>query len=53
MELRRDGVRTVLVCWAGLMLDGRPLIDVHLHPPTGPGLKLPWDVWVQDFDSPD
>jgi predicted TIM-barrel fold metal-dependent hydrolase len=35
------------------MLDGRPLVDVHLHPARLPGLKLPWDVWVQDFDSPE
>jgi uncharacterized protein len=34
------------------MLDGRPLIDVHLHPARLDGLKVPWDVWVQDFDSP-
>jgi predicted TIM-barrel fold metal-dependent hydrolase len=34
------------------MLDGRPLIDVHLHPARLPGLKLPWDVWIQGFDSP-
>jgi uncharacterized protein len=34
------------------MLDGRPLIDVHLHPARLPGLRLPWDVWVQDFDTP-
>jgi predicted TIM-barrel fold metal-dependent hydrolase len=34
------------------VLDGRPLIDVHLHPARLDGLKLPWDVWVQDFDSP-
>jgi predicted TIM-barrel fold metal-dependent hydrolase len=33
-------------------VDGRPLIDVHLHPAHRSGLKLPWDVWVQDFDSP-
>jgi predicted TIM-barrel fold metal-dependent hydrolase len=33
------------------MLDGRPLIDVHLHPARLDGLKLPWDVWVQNFDS--
>ena len=33
------------------MLDGRPLADVHLHPAHRRGLKLPWDVWVQDFDS--
>ena len=34
------------------MLDGRPLVDVHLHPARLDTLKLPWDVWVQDFDSP-
>jgi predicted TIM-barrel fold metal-dependent hydrolase len=34
------------------MLDGRPLVDVHLHPARLPGLKVPWDVWVQDFDRP-
>jgi predicted TIM-barrel fold metal-dependent hydrolase len=34
------------------MLDGYPLVDVHLHPARRDGLKLPWDVWVQDFDSP-
>jgi uncharacterized protein len=33
------------------MLDGRPLVDVHLHPAHRRGLKLPWDVWVQDFDN--
>ena len=35
------------------MLDGRPLIDVHLHPANLAGLKLSWDVWVQRFDSPE
>lgn len=35
------------------MLDGRPLIDVHLHPAHRAGLKVPWDVWVQDFDRPE
>jgi predicted TIM-barrel fold metal-dependent hydrolase len=34
------------------MLDGRPLIDVHLHPARLPGLKLAWDEWVQGFDRP-
>jgi predicted TIM-barrel fold metal-dependent hydrolase len=34
------------------MLDGRPLVDVHLHPAHRGGLKPAWDVWVQDFDSP-
>jgi len=35
------------------MLDGRPLVDVHLHPARRSGLKLPWTVWVQDFGSPE
>ncbi|MFN2559969.1 MAG: amidohydrolase family protein [Jatrophihabitans sp.] len=34
------------------MLDGRPLIDVHLHPARLDSLTMSWDVWVQDFDSP-
>jgi predicted TIM-barrel fold metal-dependent hydrolase len=34
------------------MLDGRPLVDVHLHPARRASLKMPWEVWVQDFDSP-
>ncbi len=33
------------------MLDGRPLVDVHLHPARLDTLKLPWAVWVQDHDS--
>jgi predicted TIM-barrel fold metal-dependent hydrolase len=33
------------------MLDGRPLIDVHLHPAALGGLKLSWDTWLQGFDS--
>jgi predicted TIM-barrel fold metal-dependent hydrolase len=33
-------------------LDGRPLVDVHLHPARLGTLKPPWDVWVQGFDSP-
>jgi uncharacterized protein len=35
------------------MLDGRTLIDVHLHPAKLAGLKLTWDVWIQRFDSPE
>ncbi len=35
------------------MLDGRPLIDVHVHPAHRAGLKLSWDVWVQDFGTPE
>ena len=34
------------------MLDGRPLVDVHLHAANRSGLKLPWSVWMQDFDRP-
>jgi predicted TIM-barrel fold metal-dependent hydrolase len=34
------------------MLDGRPLVDVHLHPARLDGLRLPWEVWVDPkFDS--
>ena len=35
------------------MLDGTPLIDVHLHPAQRDGLKIAWDVWMQDFDGAD
>ena len=35
------------------MLDGHRLIDVHLHPAKLSGLKLSWDTWVQNFDSPE
>lgn len=31
------------------MLDGFPLIDVHLHAARRPALKLPWDTWTQGF----
>ena len=31
------------------MLDGYPLVDVHLHAAARPTLKLPWDTWVQGF----
>ncbi len=31
------------------MLDGYPLIDVHLHAASKPSLKLPWDTWIQGF----
>jgi uncharacterized protein len=33
------------------MLDGRPLVDVHLHPARRDTLKPSWDVWLQGFDS--
>lgn len=35
------------------MLDGRPLVDVHLHPARRDTLKPSWDVWLQGFDSPE
>ena len=34
------------------MLDGHRLVDVHLHPARLATLKPSWDVWVQNFDSP-
>lgn len=34
------------------MLDGFPLVDVHLHAASRPSLKLPWETWVQGFAGP-
>jgi predicted TIM-barrel fold metal-dependent hydrolase len=35
------------------MLDGRPLVDVHLHAARLDTLKLPWSTWVPPkFDTP-
>ncbi len=31
------------------MLDGRPLVDVHLHPARLPTLKPAWKQWAHDF----
>jgi predicted TIM-barrel fold metal-dependent hydrolase len=31
------------------MIDGFPLVDVHLHAASKPSLKLPWSTWVQGF----
>lgn len=31
------------------MLDGRPLVDVHLHPARLPTLKPAWRQWAHDF----
>jgi predicted TIM-barrel fold metal-dependent hydrolase len=31
------------------MLDGYPLVDVHLHAVRLPSLKPAWKVWAQDF----
>ena len=35
------------------MLDGRPLIDVHLHPARRPTVKVAWDEWAKDFGAID
>ncbi len=35
------------------MLDGFPLVDVHLHAASKATLKLPWDTWVQGFADAD
>jgi uncharacterized protein len=35
------------------MLDGRPMVDVHLHPARKTGLKPSWSTWVQGFGSPE
>lgn len=35
------------------MIDGVPLIDVHVHPANRSTLKPSWDVWVQNFGSPE
>jgi uncharacterized protein len=34
------------------MLDGRPLIDVHLHPARLPTLKAAWRDWAAQFGDP-
>jgi hypothetical protein len=34
------------------LIDGLPLVDVHLHPARRPGLKMPWAVWLQGFGDP-
>ena len=31
------------------MIDGRPLVDVHLHVARLPTLKEAWKDWAQDF----
>jgi predicted TIM-barrel fold metal-dependent hydrolase len=35
------------------MIDGLPLVDVHVHPAHQKGLKLSWDTWVMDFGGPE
>ena len=34
------------------MLDGMPLIDVHLHAARLPSLTMPREVWLQGFSGP-
>src|SRR5690242_2779672 len=33
------------------MIDGMPLVDVHLHPARRATLKVPWQQWVQGFGA--
>ena len=33
------------------MLDGHPLIDVHLHPAKRSTVKLAWEEWARDFGA--
>ena len=33
------------------MLDGLPLVDVHLHPARRDSVKPPWDMWAGPFGS--
>ncbi|HEY2506325.1 MAG TPA: amidohydrolase family protein [Streptosporangiaceae bacterium] len=35
------------------MLDGRPLVDVHLHPARLPTVKPAWRQWANDFGNRD
>ena len=35
------------------MLDGLPLVDVHLHPAHRATVKPPWDMWAGPFGSID
>ena len=37
----------------GLMLDGRPLIDAHVHAARLPTLKPAWREWAHDFGDQD
>ena len=31
------------------MLDGRPLVDVHLHPARRSTIRVGWEEWARDF----
>jgi predicted TIM-barrel fold metal-dependent hydrolase len=33
------------------VIDGLPLVDVHLHPARRATLKVPWEQWVQGFGA--
>ena len=33
------------------MLDGHPLVDVHLHPAKRSTVKLAWEEWAPDFGA--
>ena len=35
------------------MLDGRPLVDVHLHPARRSTVKVGWEEWARDFGGAD
>ncbi len=35
------------------MLDGRPLVDVHLHPARRSTVKVSWEEWARDFGGAD
>ena len=35
------------------MLDGRPLVDVHLHPARRSTVKVGWEEWAHDFGGAD
>ena len=35
------------------MLDGRPLVDVHLHPARRSTIKVGWEEWARDFGGAD
>jgi predicted TIM-barrel fold metal-dependent hydrolase len=35
------------------MLDGRPLVDVHLHPARRSTVKVGWEEWARDFGGRD
>jgi uncharacterized protein len=35
------------------MLDGRPLVDVHLHPARRSTIRVGWEEWARDFGGAD